>query len=299
MKELAPGVYLESRYGSGNVGIIVSSAGVVCVDVPMLPSDTKHWLTQIASVTSKPIIAVIQTDYDQERVVSTFMFDVPLIAHDATTAKMKTYSSDKVIAQINDLLRRDATPRRWRHRVPDITFSERLILHKGDREIHVLHGGGHSPATGMVYLPAESLVLAGDVVFCGMHPTMTQAETREWLSALTSLRKMSVDTIVPGHGDPCTRDTTHALSDYIREMRARVRRSYQAGRSKSETSSSVIPEMMDAFPYLESERDQVRTRIKGGSDRIYDEYRAEDKANSARGKGASRRSTKRRRRRRS
>jgi cyclase len=299
MKELAPGVYLESRYGSGNVGIIVSSAGVVCVDVPMLPSDTKHWLTQVASVTNKPIIAVIQTDYDQERVISTFMFDVPLIAHDATWAKMKAYGSEKVIAQINDLLRRDATPRRWRPRMPDITFSERLILHKGDREIHVLYGGGHSPAASMVYLPEESLVFAGDVVFYGTHPTMTQAETREWLSALTSLRKMSVDTIVPGHGDLCTRDATHALSDYIRDMRAMVRRSYQAGRSKSETSSSVIPEMMGAFPYDESERDQVRTHVKGGSDRIYDEYRAEEKATFAKGKGASRRSTGRRRRRRS
>jgi glyoxylase-like metal-dependent hydrolase (beta-lactamase superfamily II) len=151
----------------------------------------------------------------------------------------------------------------------------------------------------MVYVPQENLIFTGDVVFCGVHPTMMQAETKQWLSALTALRKMAVDVIIPGHGNTCTKEATHALSDYIRDMRAMVRRSFQAGRSKSETSSVVIPELMDAFRYPESERDQIRMRVKGGSDRIYDEYRAEIKASVARAKGPSMRASGRRRRRRS
>jgi len=214
-------------------------------------------------------------------------------------SKMKTYGSEKALAQINELLRRDGSKHRWRVCMPDITFSERLIVHKGNREIHVLHGGGHSPATSMVYLQEEGLIFTGDVVFCGMHPTMVQAETKQWLSALTSLRKMTCDVIVPGHGDPCDREMTHALSDYIRDMRAMVRRSFQAGRSKSETSSLVIPELMARFPYDENEREQARMRIKGGSDRIYDEYRVEAKANASKAKGASKRSSGKRRKRRS
>jgi cyclase len=299
MEQIAPGVYVESRYASGNVGAILTGAGVVCVDVPMLPSDVDHWRAQIASVTDEPITVLIQTDYDQVRVISTYLLDVPLIAQDATWDKMKTYSSDKVLNQIQDILRPDVGEINWRARMPDITFSEKLLLHKGKREIHVLYGGGHSPATCMVYIPEESLIFAGDTVFCNMHPTMTQAETKQWLSTLTTLRKMSVGTIIPGHGSLCEKDATYPLSDYIRDMRAMVRRSFQSGRSKSETSSSVIPEFMNVFPYDESERDQVRLRVKGGSDRIYDEYRAEVKMNAARTKGKSKRSSSKRQRRRS
>jgi hypothetical protein len=68
-----------------------------------------------------------------------------------------------------------------------------------------------------------------------------------------------------------------------------VRKSFQAGRSKSETSSAVIPEFLDAFPYKDSDREKVRARIKGGSDRIYDEYRALAKANAAKGKSSGKR----------
>jgi cyclase len=299
MKKIAPGVYVETRYASGNVGMIVTGAGVVCIDAPMLPSDVYHWRAQIESITREPIVALIQTDYDQVRVLSTYLFDVPLIAHDETAGRIKMYSSEKVLNQINEILRRDGAERKWQVRVPDLTFSERLILHKGSREIHVLHGGGHSPATCMVYLPAENLIFSGDVVFCDMHPTMGLAETKQWLSMLTALRKMSVDIVVPGHGKPCDREATHALSDYIRDMRAMVRRSFQAGRSKSETSSAVIPEMMGIFSYKESQRDQIRLRVKGGSDRIFDEYRAETKADVAKTKRSSRRSSSKRRRRRS
>ncbi len=294
MRQVAPGVYVETRYASGNVGIIVTGAGVVCIDVPMLPSDVYHWREQIQSVTDERIILVVQTDYDQERVISTGMFHVPLIAHDATWSKLRMYSSEKAVSQINDLLRRDGTERRWRARRPDITFSERLILYKGQREIHVLYGGGHSAASSMVYLPEQSLIFTGDVVSCGTHPTMGQAETKQWLSTLTALRKMTVDTLIPGRGELCDRDATHVLSDYIRDMRAVVRRSFQAGRSKSETSSAVVPEFLGAFHYEEVEREQVRARIKAGSDRIYDEYRAEVKASSSR---ASRRASGMRRRR--
>jgi cyclase len=178
--------------------------------------------------------------------------------------------------------------------MPDITFTERLILNKGSRTIHILHGGGHSPATSMVYLPENRLIFSGDLVFNNLHPTMAQAETKEWLSALNQLRKLVVDTIIPGHGPVCDKECTYPLSDYIRDMRAQVRHCFQAERSKSETSSAIIPEFMDAFPYAENERDRVRKSIKSGSDRIYDEYRTlarsstVGKKNAAAKKGRSR-----------
>ncbi len=274
MKQIASGVYIETKYPSGNVGFIRTGAGVVCIDLPMLPNQAQQWLAQIQSVTDEPFLFLIQTDYDRERVLCTRLLDVPLIAHESSWEKMKMYQNDKRVQQIRDLLERSELGKKWRVRMPDLTFTERLILDKGTRQVHVLHCGGHSPATCMVYLPENHLIFTGDLVFNNMHPTMTQARTKEWLSALNQLRKLGVETIIPGHGLVCTKECTWPLSEYIRDMRARVRRCFQAERSKSETSSTIISEFMDAFPYTEYERDQVRKNIKGGSDRIYDELRA-------------------------
>jgi cyclase len=273
MQEVAHGVWVEHGYKSGNVGFVVTGAGVVCVDVPMMPDDARHWLCSIRDVTDEPIISLVQTDYDQARVLSTGLVDARVIAHEAAWEGMRTvYRRGKTIEQVAELLGHDGN---WQVRMPDITFTEHMILRKGSQEVHLVHGGGHSTATCMVHLPAHRLVFTGDVVFNDGHPTMEYAETRAWLSALTRLRKVDVDTLVPGHGAVCDREATYPLSDYIREMRAHVRRCFRAGRSKSETAKVVMPEFLDAFPYRRGDPESVRSRIKGGSDRIYDEYRAE------------------------
>jgi cyclase len=298
MRKIVPGVYIESKYASGNVGIILTGAGVVCIDVPMMPDDVHHWLSQIQRVTDEPILFVVQTDYDQERVLSTGLIDAPIVAHDAASERMRIYRNEKRVQQIRELLGRTSLGKNWQARMPDITFSERLILNKGTREIHVMYGGGHSPATCMVYLPEDRLLFSGDVVYHDMHPTMTQAQTKKWLVALNQVRKMAVDMIVPGHGVPCGKEATYPLSDYIRNMRATVRRNFQAGRSKSDTSSTVISEFLDAFPYREDERERVRRDIKGSSDRIYDEYRAAARASAERTKGAAKKTRNKKRRKR-
>jgi cyclase len=297
IEQVAPGLYIETRYVGGNVGAVVTDEGVVCVDAPMLPEEVLDWQAQIQSVASHPIVALIQTDYDQERVLGTSFFDVPLIAHDAIWDKMKVYSSEKFLNQVGEVWQGEEDAEDWHPRMPDITFSERLILYKGGRELHIIYGGGHSSATCMVHLPEESIIFAGDIVYCNRHPTMAQAETKQWLSVLNQLRKMSIELIIPGHGSCCDKESTQVLSEYIRDMRAVVRRNFQAGRSKSETSSAVITEFLDAFPYDENDRDQVRQLVKGGSDRIYDEYRTAAKADAARVRGALRKNKSRRPRR--
>lgn len=286
MKEIVSGIYVETRYKSGNVGLVLTGAGAICIDVPTMPNDVEHWLAQIRRVTQEPIVFSIQTDYSRDRVVSTCLIDAPIIAHEATWEKMKVYRNDKKTQQIREMLNGTAASESWEARLPDITFTERLILNKGTREIYIMHGGGHSAATSMVYLHEERLIFTGDLVYNKMHPSMVHAHTKEWLSSLNQLRKMVADTVVPGHGEICDKEATYLLSDYIREMRAKVRQCFQTGRSKSETSSILIPEFIDVFPHAESERDRVRRYIKGGCDRIYDEFRAATKASATANRSA-------------
>jgi cyclase len=294
MKEVAPGVWVERGYESGNVGFIVTGAGIVCVDVPMMPDDARRWLDSIRDIADEPIISLVQTDYDQARALSTYLVDARVIAHDAAWDSMcKVYGRGKTIEQIRELLGHDGN---WHVRMPDITFSEHMILQKGTQEIHLLHGGGHSAATCMVHLPEHRLMFTGDVVFNHVHPSMEYAETKAWLSALRRLRKVDVDMLVPGHGAVCDGEATHPLSDYVREMRAYVRRCFRRGRTKSETSKAIVSEFLDAFPYRRGDLDKVRNRIKVGSDRIYDEYRAQAKKKDTTKRAKSRRSRGRRRR---
>ena len=148
------------------MGFVRTGVGIVCIDVPLMPDDVQHWLGCIRGTTDEPILFVVQTDYDHYRIASTRLLHGPIITHDAASDQMKRiYSREKEVQRIRDLLGYDSQEGNWRVRMPDITFTEQVILVKGSREIHLVHGGGHSPATCMVHVPQEQLIFTGDVVF--------------------------------------------------------------------------------------------------------------------------------------
>ena len=43
MKKIAPGVYVETKYKSGNVGIIVTGSGVVAQPLTISDASMRHW----------------------------------------------------------------------------------------------------------------------------------------------------------------------------------------------------------------------------------------------------------------
>ena len=63
LRELAPGVYLETGFEGGNVGAILTERGVVLVDTPMLPPEARAWLSTVAGLDGGTIYSIINTDY--------------------------------------------------------------------------------------------------------------------------------------------------------------------------------------------------------------------------------------------
>jgi glyoxylase-like metal-dependent hydrolase (beta-lactamase superfamily II) len=82
-------------------------------------------------------------------------------------------------------------------------------------------GPAHTPEDMVVYLPAEHVLYAGDVVFRGRVPYVGQADSRHWIAALDQLIAVGAQVIVPGHG-PHSTDAKKDLTltrDYIAYLR--------------------------------------------------------------------------------
>lgn len=51
---------------------------------------------------------------------------------------------------------------------PDLTYRDRMTLHVGETEVHVIHPGvAHTTGDSVVWLPAQRVVFTGDLVFAG------------------------------------------------------------------------------------------------------------------------------------
>jgi cyclase len=276
MRQIGQGIYVHTGYRGGNVGCVITGEGVILINTPIVPHEARQWRDEIAKVTDQKVIYIINTDYHPECIVGNQVFAAPVIAHEQTWRKMKTYgeafrqrlmdlfkAEPKVAAELKSL--NIVTPR--------ITLTDRMTIHKGDKVLKLIHVGGHTPASIIVHIPEDGVLFAGDIVVNGMHPVMDEANSKEWLEALIYIRRpwMKVDIIVPGEGEICDKEATKSLSTYIRRLRARIRASYLAGQSKSEAIASVA-DMVNFFAMADQEK--ARQRLRANAEQVYEEMKA-------------------------
>jgi cyclase len=283
MRELAPNVFVETEFHGANVGAITTGEGVILIDTPMLPDDAAAWLEEIRKRTGERILYIINTDHHRGHIIGNQYFPMAtVIAHEFAWKNMKSYGDSFRTRLLN--LYRNRMPEaaeEWQQnlkiREPEITFSGRTILFKGDKEIHLLPLGGHTPATTVVYLPEDGLLFAGDLVVTDRPPFLSQGDTKEWLTALTYLRKLQYDVLIPGHGELSGKEATEKMSEFLRIVRRKVRSAHRAGLSKTDTARS-LKHLIHYWPIPPFEKPKADRRFKSSLSRVWNEMKAEEAA---------------------
>jgi len=276
MREITPGIFIETDHRGANYSGIVTDVGVIVIDTPIVPNQARAFRDELRRVSGgKPFLYLINTDHHRGHILGNQYFQpTPVVAHELAWKHMKGYGDNfkqrvvdsfkkepEVQAQLTDI----------QIIVPKVTFSHRLDIVRGGRDLRIIRIGGHTAATSVVWMPDEKLLFVGDAVWVDQHPYMAQANSKEWLDGLTFIRKLKADRIVPGRGPVCGRDATERMSEYIRFMRARVRTSYRQGKTKQETTPVVLREIGGWFPISPAIKSKTESQIKQGIGRIWNE----------------------------
>ena len=283
IREIAPRIFVETEYHGANVAFIVTGEGVILIDTPMLPTEARAWLAEIQRRTDEPILYIINTDHHRAHVIGDQHFPMAkVIAHEHAWKEMKSYGDSFRTRLMN--MYRERIPEaveEWKRTLrivkPEITFTGRTVLFKGDKEIHLIPVGGHTPATTVVLFPNERLIFTGDAVVTNRPPFLSQGSTKQWLDALTMLRKMSYDVLIPGHGELTGHEATDRMSEYLRMVRRRVRMAYVEGMAKAEAARS-LSHLIRYWPIPPFERPKADRRFKSGLGRVWNEIKAEEVA---------------------
>jgi len=237
-EKIAEGVYYATGgFGSNNV-VIVNDQDVLLVDDGTTPAAAHAFLDDIKIITKKPVRYVVNTHfhYDHTDGNSVFGPEVQIIAHEFVRTAIATFdvlnrepfiTSQKtaVPARIDALtkqiaaesdaqkkaaLQKDlATARSIQNQLkeikptpPNVTYSSKLVLYSGSREIQLLFlGRGHTAGDTVVFLPRERIVCTGDLMESRL-AYMGDAFFDEWVATLEALKKLDVALVLPGHGVP-------------------------------------------------------------------------------------------------
>ncbi len=123
---------------------------------------------------------------------------------------------------------------------PTTTLSERMTLFRGGIEIQLLYfGRGHTGGDVVVYLPAERILMTGDLLLAGV-PYMGDGFPVDWVETLEGLKSLDVDLVVPGHGPPFSDlDRIDSLQEYLRDLWEKASDAHARGLTVQEASEQI------------------------------------------------------------
>lgn len=264
---------METAYAGVTVGAVVTKAGIILIDTPTRPSEARQWREKLATLSTKPILYIINTDQHRDRVLGNQWFEAPVIAHEWVGERMRLYpeiikSGGLDTTSDYDLMRELAGVRVI---PPQITFSEELTLLKGEREIVVRHWPSQSPGSSWVMLPETGIVFTGDSVVTDTHPRLAEANFETWLANLDALRKAKfpAKVVVPGRGKPTDKAGVKYTQDYLKAAKRKLDGLLKGNKSRLE-AATVAAELIKQFPVHDSQREGVARRVRADVERWYD-----------------------------
>jgi glyoxylase-like metal-dependent hydrolase (beta-lactamase superfamily II) len=253
-QRIAEGVLFLNGGLGGRVVVIVNDDDVVLVDTGAMPRKTAEFLSAVRDLTGTPVRYVVNTHWHYDHTDGNQVFgpDVRILAHEAVYSEMtadplhrepfktsqplfgsaatdalrrqlaqadKAADKAALTRQISAALETQQQLRAIMPTPPDITYSKRLILHAGNREIDLLFlGRGHTSGDTVVYLPREKIVCTGDLMESGLS-YLGDSYPEEWIVTLDALKRLDWTVDLPGHGEPFgQKEHVTAFQAYLRDL---------------------------------------------------------------------------------
>ncbi len=228
------GLYHSSGGGFGtNAGIIFTKKSVIFIDSGMsIASGEFLWKTAQEKMKGNENLYLILTHHHSDHVFGMRVMEekgAQVIAHKLVEGwfvrmdgeRYKSFLAERSgwSKEQGDLIFGNVVLSR-----PDVLVEEDTVLNIDGEEVHVLVTPGHVPDELSVYHPGSGTLFAGDAIYEGSRLTTRfggPAEWKQWISHLERFKKLDIATVVPGHGNLCSREEIDRNISYLKEVLAK------------------------------------------------------------------------------
>ena len=225
IERLTANVFVATELRGCNAGFVVTSEGVVLIDVPIDPDNARLLAAEIAKW-GKPLY-IVNTEFHFDHNMNNSLFNVPVIASEITRDLILERNTEAQLdwRRTNLYIHPTSFPsfEEYRRGIPTITFTDRMKLHLGEHTFQIILLPGHSPGQTSVYVPEERGVFCSDNISAGGGGTgIDRGMPYKWLESVDVLRTLDIDFIQTGHGPLVTNNIKECLDKTTTNLRASI-----------------------------------------------------------------------------
>ena len=253
LREIADGAFAyvqpDGSWWINNTGLLVGPTGAVSIDTCATEARTRAYREAIAATTAQPVRTLVNTHHHGDHTHGNYLFrDATIVAHESTRSALLEAGvwRNPPFWTPFELGAVELEP-------PSLTYTEAVTLWVGDRRCEVRHVGqpAHTTNDSIVWLPEQSVLYAGDLLFAGGTPFVLMGSVTGAIAVLENvLAPLGAQTIVPGHGEVGGPELIEQVLGYLRFVWQQAQRGHDAGLSPLELARQIdlgeYAELLDA-----------------------------------------------------
>ena len=224
-ERIAENVYFfqSELYAQVTAGVIAGPDAAVLIDTLALPEETRQLRRFIERELQVPVRYIINTHYHADHSWGNCFFpEAIVVAHSRCYDLLDTRGRAALDAEKKE----NAQLREVDIVLPSATFEKgELTLQLGKKTLNVFPLPGHSPDAIAVLVEEDRVLFCGDT-FMAL-PTIVDGDIDEMTASLKKIMKMSLENLIPGHGEIVLRGEIEAAIksnlDYLNKLRKAVR----------------------------------------------------------------------------
>ncbi len=206
LADVAAGVWAwtqgDGSWWINNAGLVAGDEGDILIDTCATEKRTRRFLDRVRAVRTDSLIRfAVNTHLHGDHTYGNSLLptSTSIVGHSQMRAGLE---EDTII---------DACPPFWSptpdwghvtKRLPSVTYEDRVVLHSGSTEVHVVHPGyaAHTPGDSVAFVPGVDVLFTGDLLFHEVTPLVFMGSIDGALRSLDWIGEFDAEVVVPGHG---------------------------------------------------------------------------------------------------
>jgi glyoxylase-like metal-dependent hydrolase (beta-lactamase superfamily II) len=275
MQEIAPHVYIENAYPGVTLGAISLRHGLVLIDSPFRSEDIRTWRSALLNMGGGVDRLMVNLDAHPDRLLGTRAMECTVVSHDEMA---QAYQSRALAVKFQS----GETGAEWerydnlgsiRWTLPEITFTDEMIIHWDDEPIILENCPGSSIGSIRVHLPHQRILFLGDLVTPGQPPFLALADVPTWVNSLQKLLTPEFQEylLISGRGGLVRTDQVRRQITLLEKIREQLDQLAKGGAEYAETEA-LVPGLLAEFKPSAEKELQYRRRLSWGLSRYYIEH---------------------------
>lgn len=272
MQELAHHVYIETGYGGVTLGAISWPHGMVLIDAPIRMEDARSWRAALMNLNSGVDRMLVNLDAHFDRTLGVRAMDYTVVGHDKMAGTFRnrpvTFKTQGTETGAEWELFNGLGSVRWVP--PEITFSDRLVIHWDEDPLALEYHPGPSVGAIWAVLPHQRIAFVGDALTPDQPPYLSSADLPAWIETIKPLLTPEYQDylLISGRGGPVANVQVRHQIQFLEKAHAALE-ILAAEKAPVSATEALADTLLEMFQSPAQRAVQYRQRLVYGLQQYY------------------------------